>query len=189
MPCRAHSSAMDFVIWISAAFEVAYGPTWPETPIPRIEAMLTMAPPDPELRIHPAQAFATRKAPLRLVSSTASNRASSVSSQARVSAMPALLTRMSMPPSPAITSSMPAATLAPSETSSRTATASCPAAIRSAATRWQSASRRAAMATCAPSRASNRAKCSPRPPDAPVTSARLPFKPADKADLPAFRQA
>src|SRR5215208_4188807 len=52
-----------------------------------------------------------------------------------------------------------------------------PRAVIAAASRSSSAFRRAASATWAPSAASSRAMASPRPEDAPVTRATLPFNP------------
>src|SRR5258708_7985618 len=143
---------------------------------PRIEAMLMMAPPRPSAARCLATSLATRKAPLRLVSSTRSQSSSVCSSAFLPATTPELLTRMVTGPSSVSAALTAAATLAGTVTSHSTGSARPPSPSISAATAASRSSRRAASATLAPLAAISVAKCAPNPLDAPVTSATSPVK-------------
>jgi len=89
--------------------------------------MLTMAPPLACSFMTRAAACATRKTPLRLVSTTRSQSVSAISRNGMVTVMPALLTRISSVPSCAVACATAEATDDESVTSMATATASPPA--------------------------------------------------------------
>ena len=107
-----------------------------------------------------------RTSPLTLTPSTVASSSSLDSSNgARPSARPALLTRMSRPPSRSTASAAKPSQLAASVTSSSSATS-----VSSRSTR------RAPPATRTPAAASAAAVARPMPDDAPVTIARLPAR-------------
>ena len=117
------------------------------------------------------KAFVNKNAPLRFVSSTASQSASlmRISNPSRVT--PALLTRMSTRPvSPRIFSAA-AATAAASATSTACAQAFLPTARTSSATFRAFSAVRETQATSAPSAANFKAMARPMPRPAPVTTA------------------
>src|SRR5215218_2602309 len=88
--------------------------------------------------------------------------------------MPALLTRTSTRPNSAMAASTSAWQEAGSATSVRTAIARRPAPSTTCRVSTSRSSRRAPSATSAPAWASARAKCTPSPDDAPVTTATFP---------------
>ena len=136
--------------------------------------MLMIRPPPPAFAMRPATSRAISQAPLRLVSSTRSQSASSVSSSGLSTTMPALFTRIEIGPSPASAAAIPSATAAGSVTSRATATAWPPKASISAASSDRGPALRAASATLAPALARVRANRRPSPPEAPVTMATRP---------------
>src|SRR5215472_8560768 len=90
--------------------------------------------------------------------------------------MPALLARISMPPSPLVTCSTMRPTACLSVTSLATAMALTPRAQRSATAAFDFSSLRPTTAMAAPASARPRAMPSPMPPLPPVTMATLPFR-------------
>src|SRR5581483_7756809 len=128
---------------------------------PAIEPRLTMWPPS---RMCGRQSRVMRTSPFTFVSKTVRSSSSLESSKgARPSARPALLTRMSMPPSCSTAASTNAAALAGSVTSSGSRISVSSRSMR-----------RAPPATRTPASASMRAVDRPKPDDAPVTIAVLP---------------
>src|SRR5580704_3760787 len=155
---------------------------------PRIEAMLTMTPGRFAATQRLPAVCATSQAPRRLVSTTASQSSSGISSAGFTMEMPALFTTMSIGPSAVSAASNAAFTDLPDCTSSSTAAALLPAFCSSACRDLRRSARRAAIATDAPAAASVRAKWTPRPDEAPVTSTTLPERSnrLDIADAPLF---
>src|SRR4051812_27968601 len=92
----------------------------------------------------------------------------------RTGAMPALLTRMSMPPCSATTPSTAAVTAAESATSKTATPPGPPNSASRSAVSLAAPSARSLTTTRAPSRASRAAIAAPNPEPAPVTSATLP---------------
>ena len=168
--------AMVRVSWSSPALDAAYDPNPRATPKARIDSTLMMEPARPASTMRRAVPCATRHAPSRLVPTTAAQSASATSRVVAGRAIPELFTRMSGTPSASWAPSSPAATLPASVTSIRTAYAVPPASRISSARASRRSTRLAASATAAPCTASVRAKCRPRPLDAPVTSAVRPFR-------------
>src|SRR6185437_5919819 len=120
-----------------------------------------------------------RMRPSTFVSMTVASSSSDASQKgSRPRARPALLTRMSIPPSPATASSTKRRLLAASRTSSSSATS---ASIRS--------TRRAPPATLAPASRSARTVPAPKPLEAPVTIARLPSSPLTASESIRRRQS
>ena len=144
------------------------------TPKPSSEAMLMIEPPVRLAAMRRAASWPTRNTPSRLTAITARHSSSVVLVKKAPEGTPALLTRMVIGPSAASASAKACATEARSVTSMATAAAWPPLPRISAASCSSTSSRRAASATLAPAPASTRAKCRPKPEEAPVTSAVLP---------------
>src|SRR5581483_1568857 len=143
---------------------------------PAIEPRLTMWPPS---RMCGRQRRVIRTSPFTFVSKTVRSSSSLDSSNgARPSARPALLTRTSMPPSSFTAASTKRSQLSTSRTSSSSAIC-----VSSRSTL------RAPPATRTPASASIRAVARPKPDEAPVTIAVLPFSstPVDANGLGPFR--
>src|SRR5271157_1341686 len=141
-----------------------------------------MVPPRPWRIICRKQARLVRKAPSRCTARTFRQSASDRSTSGAMCWMPALLTRMSTPPSRAATSSTPASTCASSATFIATAVAMPPPSVISLTTSWAPPRLRSATATLAPSRAKRSAICLPIPLADPVTMASFPSR-RDMASL------
>ena len=121
-----------------------------------------------------AQAWVSRKAPVRLVVRTSSQSWRFMRSIRPSLVMPALLTRMWTVPNSAMTAFAQALMESSLATSRVKALAMPPLAAISEATDSSLSRLRAARATVAPSLASWRAQARPMPWDAPVTRAILP---------------
>ena len=176
MPKRAHSSAIVSVSLIRPAFDAQYGPSVFDPREPSTEAMLTIAPRSPALISRCAACCATRKTPLRLVSTTVSQASSGMSARKCSRLTPALLTTTSARQPCWSISLKASSTDCALVTSMDTVSASPPAATIRA---WVSSSfpvRRAARMTRAPAPASTSAKPAPRPVPAPVTRAVRPSR-------------
>ena len=115
---------------------------------------------------------ATSQAPRRLVSTTASQSSSGISSAGFTIEMPALLTTMSR--GPAASSAFP--TDSADCTSSSIDLAAILAPSRSACRDFRRSVRRAASTTDAPASPRQRAKCVPSPDEAPVIKTVLPLR-------------
>ena len=121
-------------------------------------------------------AWATKKVPRRLVSSTLFQSSQLTSTAGLRTLQPALFTRMSILPKAATASSAICLMLASSRTSSETMATLRPSSRISWANGSQSSFLRAVMIRSAPARASARPKYCPSPRLAPVTSATLPVR-------------
>jgi hypothetical protein len=140
----------------------------------RMDAILTMDPPVPAAAMRRAASWPTRKTPSRLTAMTSRHSRSLVLAKNEPDGTPALLTRIEIDPAAASPASNALVTDALSVTSSGTAHAWPPAARISASSPRSRSMRRAARTTAAPAPANTRAKCCPRPDEAPVTRAELP---------------
>src|SRR5687767_5108404 len=160
---------------------------WPVCRKLRIDSMLMMLPPRASARIRRATSVATKKAPLRLTSTTASQSCSVYSSVGLTIDIPELLTSTSMRPSSRSIMATAVEMDATSATSSCATAATPPAPRTSCASDCSASTRRAASPTFAPSRARTLAKCLPKPLDAPVISATLPA--TEKAWVEGMRQS
>src|SRR6266545_3735509 len=170
MPSAASSAAIDFDRRFTAPLEALYQVSPGRGLIPAVEPIL-MITPDFCLRMNGTTACANRKIDLTFTAMSRSNSASSASSMGRRTwLMPALLTRMSIPPKASTVAFTAALTSARCETSQRTAIALL--LIDVAAARAASPSM-SMTATRAPSRAKVAAIPLPKPDAAPVTSATL----------------
>src|SRR5262245_35895747 len=143
-------------------------------PKPRMDAILTMEPPCPRVAMRRAASWPTRNTPSRLTAMTSRHSCSLVLAKNEPDGTPALLTRIEMGPDTASPASNALVTEPLSVTSSATAQALPPAPRISASNSRRRSMRRAASTTAAPAPARTRAKCCPRPDDAPVTRAVLP---------------
>ncbi len=140
--------------------------------VPTTEPMLTMRP--LRRRIMPRTAARDRRnAAVRLTAMTWSHSSSFIRTKMLSRVMPALLTRMSRPPSAASAAGTSASTAAVSDRLVGSTWARSPSSVASAA----SASARVPdRATAAPCACSARAMAPPSPPVAPVTRAFLPVR-------------
>jgi len=197
IPCRPPSIASDFVSPIRPALVVEYD-AWPKPPsVPATDAMFTIRP-KPRSFMFGQTAWAQLKAPVRL---TSRSRAHSVGCWSwncpTWSRVPALLMRMSTPPSSSTVRATAATTCSRSVTSQRSASDRRPSArisaavdsvctspcvratcasgpYESVASDSSDSTRRSAMTTSAPARASVNASARPSPRDPPVTKATRP---------------
>ena len=131
-----------------------------------------------------AASWPTRNTPSRLTLITSRHSSSVVLVKKDPEGTPALLTRMVMGPSAASAPANACATEARSVTSMATATASPPQSRISPASRSQHVQAPCGERHLGARRASTRAKCRPKPEEAPVTSAALP---ASESSSPAFQ--
>jgi hypothetical protein len=97
--------------------------------------------------------FVQRKSPRRLTAITRSKSAALICEIGTLGKMPALLTRMSMPPKPERQAAIIMRTSSSSDTSTRNASARQPRELRSAAALAAAASSRSATSTAAPASA------------------------------------
>ena len=141
-----------------------------------MDSTLMITPGRPASTMRRAVPCATRHAPSRLVPMTPAQSSSVTSRVEAGRAIPELFTTMSGTPSASCTVSSPSLTLPASVTSNRIGCAVPPASRISPARTSSRSMRRAASATEAPCAARVRAKCRPRPLDAPVTSAVRPSR-------------
>ena len=173
----AHSLASASVMRFTAVLVTAYSDAPPPLVTnPAIEEMLTMRPGCLSLMRRRANSHEISHGARRLVPSTASTSSVDILVANCASGIPALFTRMSTVPTSASMRSNAADSAASSRTSSGIAIALPPCALMSLATASTRSMRRPAQATVAPASASTCAKRSPRPDDAPVTSAMWPVR-------------
>src|SRR5580658_1911138 len=143
------------------------------------EEMLTTAPPrpaGPPGRMARKACLMPRAVPSTLTSSIRRMSSGSRSTTRVVISSPALLTRMSRPPSSRIVSEMASSQLASLVTSSGRNAAVAPDFLSSSAVAWPRSSRMSPMTTAAPARASASAIPAPRPRAPPVTRALRPVR-------------
>ena len=168
--------AIDLVSWTIAPFAALYEGMSPD---PKNEYILPMLIIFPPLRpsIDWAASFERRKTALSCVSITLSQSSDfSCNTPPLSDTLPALLTRMSMPPSSLSTLLSAGSNPARLVTSSLTATDRTPIALNSESTRWFFSSLRPNTATAAPASANPSAMPRPIPPLPPVTTATRPVK-------------
>ncbi len=139
--------------------------------MPPIDAMLTIEPGWPAAIIDFATTCVVTSIERTLTSNVASQSSTVISSSGAMRRMPALLTRMSTPPSRPMASSVAARV---DSGSARSMVIAC--APNSAARRPQSSPSRSMSTSCAPSRWKASAIAAPMPRAAPVTSARRPSR-------------
>ncbi len=168
--------AMDLVSWTIAPFAALYEGTSPDPKNEYILPMLMIFPPL-LLTIDRAASFERRKTALSWVSMTLSQSSGfSCNTPPLNDTLPALFTRMPMPPSSRSTWFSAGSNPARLVTSTFTATAAAPIAFNSESTRWFFSSFRPNTATAAPAWANPSAMPRPIPPLPPVTTATRPVR-------------